>query len=149
MVQYRFPDWKGDEYNSRQRHEEKYEVIEPYLGQDSMGAEIGVSKGGFGELLLPHCKLLFLVDPWWRRDEEAQSVMDVYKDDTNVIISRERSDQFMPKLCNNSMDFLYLDGCHQYNSVRGDLLTGQKPRGQGSYHHLRQISPLLYCFSTP
>lgn len=133
MVQYRFPDWKGEDYNSRQRHEEKYEAINEYLGHDCIGAEIGVSKGGFGELLLPHCKLLFLVDPWWQCDEDAHAVIDVYKNDPNVIIARERSDQFMPKLSDNSMDFFYLDGCHQYHSVRGDLFTGYQKLKSGGY----------------
>lgn len=133
MPSYRFPDWKGDEFNSRARHEEKYEVIEPYLGQDSVGAEIGVSKGGFGELLLPHCKMLFLVDPWWRRDDEARSVRDVYENDDNVVIARKRSDQFMPEVPDNSFDFFYVDGCHKYNTVMHDLTVGfekLKPGGR-------------------
>lgn len=139
MTQYRFPDWKGEEYNSRKRHEEKYESIEPYLGQHSIGAEIGVSAGGFGELLLPHCQLLFLVDPWCSparqavRDEEARFVADVYKNDSNVIIARERSDQFIPKLSDNSVDFFYLDGCHRYETVIMDLTTGYQKLKRGGY----------------
>lgn len=29
-------------------------------------AEIGVYNGGFGEFLLPHCRMLYLVDSWYR-----------------------------------------------------------------------------------
>ena len=98
-----------------------------------IGVEVGVDMGGFGELLLPHCKLLFLVDPWWKRDEDARSVAEVYKNDVNVIIAKERSDQFMPKLSDNSIDFFYIDGCHQYEVVLNDLTVGIRKLKSGGY----------------
>ena len=63
---YRFPRWKDASWNSFERQRERYETIRPFLGQDLVGAEIGVYKGGFGEFLLGHCRKLYLVDPWYR-----------------------------------------------------------------------------------
>lgn len=133
MVLYRFPDWKGEDWNSRTRHQEKYEIIKPYLGQDSIGAEIGVDQGGFGELLLPHCKMLFLVDPWDDRDEVFHSVHKVYENDINVRVERQRSLDFMSKLADNSFDFFYIDASHHYRNVLRDISRGFQKLKPGGY----------------
>lgn len=41
-----------------ERQQTRYKVLWPFLGQNLVGAEIGVYKGGFGEFLLQHCAKL-------------------------------------------------------------------------------------------
>lgn len=61
---YRFDKVKDASWNSFERQKQRYEVIRHLLGTESIGAEIGVYKGGFGEFLRLHCHKLYLVDPW-------------------------------------------------------------------------------------
>ena len=121
-MKYRFPKYKGNEYSTFESHERRYDAIRSLLGTKALGAELGVYKGGFAEFLLPHCKLLYLVDPWdWDVQEQAQSfIRKVYEDDRRIFIRNERADDFLES-CGHRFDFLYLDTTHEYGDTIREL----------------------------
>lgn len=136
-TQYRFAAWKDARWNSYDRQRERYEAIRPHLGTNSVGAEIGVYKGGFGEFLLPHCRKLYLVDPWYRlggywqsgipNDSRAATVVEiltVYKTDIDagkVEVIVDFASSFLAGMRDRWFDFLYLDGSHDYAQTKKDL----------------------------
>ncbi|MCW5713423.1 MAG: class I SAM-dependent methyltransferase [Bauldia sp.] len=136
-MQYRFAAWKDARWNSFDRQRERYEAIKPYLGSNAVGAEIGVYKGGFGEFLLPHCRKLYLVDPWYRlggywqsgipNDSRAETVIEilsVYKSEINagqVEVIVDYGASFLAGMRDRWFDFLYLDGSHNYEQTKKDL----------------------------
>ena len=110
------------------------------LGLDGRGAEIGVRKGEFSELILSRWsgKQLLSIDPWMSDDPER------YRDISNVSgedheryfaeaqgrlrafggrswIWRLKSDEAAPHVEEGSLDFVYLDARHDAASVTRDL----------------------------
>lgn len=104
------------------------------------GAEVGVKLGQYSEYLLEHWKgaLLYSIDPWREFDTT------IYRDEDNVKqsdhdrfyqITQSRLSRFGPrskilrmtsaeaaqKIDDESLDFVYLDARHDYESVREDL----------------------------
>lgn len=132
-MQYRFPHWKGETFSSHHRHQERYEIIKPFLGKDSVGAEIGVWKGGFGEFLQLHCKTLYLVDHWGNQDARSEAVHQVYEGDAIVKVRRQRSIDFFQSFDNNHFDFLYVDACHEFEDVLQDVVLGFRKLKPGRF----------------
>jgi len=146
-VPYRFPRWKDATWNSFDRHKERYEIIRPYLGEDLVGAELGVYKGGFGEFLLPHCRKLYLVDPWYRlggywqsglpldsRVDTVINILTVYREQIHagrIELIIDFAASFLATACNNTFDFIYLDGSHKYDQTKLELESaiGKMKRG--------------------
>jgi len=147
-MRYRFPKEKDTPFSSYKRQKRRYEIIKPYLGQNSVGAEFGVYKGGFGEFLLPHCQKLYLVDPWYRagpywktagavssRVDAVRDILQVYKDDIHkgtVEVVVDFSYNFLSTIKTPTFDFIYVDSCHTYESTVRELslsLPTIKPGG--------------------
>lgn len=142
MTGYRFPRWKDAPWNSYKRQKARYEIIRPYLGTHSVGAEIGVYKGGFGEFLLEHCKKLYLVDAWYRHapywksgiegDSRVDTVIDLLSKYRNEIhegrveVVVEYSDNFLRNIGQNTLDFIYLDSSHQYQATAEELALASR-----------------------
>ena len=103
------------------------------------GAEIGVEIGKYSEIL---CKAnpdlrLFCIDPWkvYRRyiDEDNQRVLDGNFKITkkrlapyNCEIIRKSSTGALKDFTPQSLDFVYIDGNHQYEYVLEDLIGWSK-----------------------
>jgi Methyltransferase domain len=137
MDAYRFPRFKDASWNSYDRQKQRYETIRPLLGEHAVGAEIGVYKGGFGEFLLPHCKLLYLVDPWYRLkpfwgspSEENSSVrafieiMRVYTEDIEdgrVQVIPQFATEFLASVPSGQLDWVYLDASHEYATTLAEI----------------------------
>jgi hypothetical protein len=105
------------------------------------GAEVGVKTGAFSELLLDGWKgrHLISVDPWAAADEDdryvnldnvAQEVHDGFHAETVDRLRRfgERSSVWRmtgqaaaARIPHHTLDFVYLDARHDYDSVRDDL----------------------------
>ena len=98
-----------------------------------IGAEIGVNTGKFSNLLLK-CMgdgKLILVDPWGpyencsaeRAESHYQATLsrlDKYKN--NIIVKRMTSMRAVEEIKNESLDFVYIDGLHDFNNAAIDII---------------------------
>jgi len=148
-MDYRFPHEKDASWNSFKRQKERYQIISQYLGKKSTGAEIGVYKGGFGEFLLPHCKKLYLVDPWYRMKpywgiispensavDALINILSIYKKEINegrVEVVIDYSTQFLNSLQDESLDWVYLDASHSYESTLSEIQGAIRVIKNGGY----------------
>ena len=110
------------------------------------GAEIGVRAGKFSEVL---CKAmpglnLKCVDPWAtgdyrarmigaeRQEEYYQECVRRMSQYPNVEIIRKPSMEAVMDIPDESLDFVYIDGCHEFDYVMTDVIMwGQKVRQDG------------------
>ncbi|MBK1827812.1 class I SAM-dependent methyltransferase [Haloferula rosea] len=115
------------------------------LPKRGVGAEIGVHIGDFSDAILSVAKpkKLHLIDPWkcfeseeygssWygnrvdqnTMDERYSEVCERFKDGITkgrLEVHRNESRIALGELENNSLDFVYIDGDHTYEGVKGDL----------------------------
>lgn len=106
-------------------------------GQDNLvGAEIGIGKGHHASFFLSELNIdfVFLIDPFTIYKDERMMVglekirewekkahinLDKYKHKTKWI--KEKSADAIKLFANNSLDFVYIDGNHTYESVAEDI----------------------------
>ncbi len=123
------------------------------LPKQSVGCEVGVWKGGFSERILKivRPKKLFLVDPWlflpefpqtWYggkaahtqkdMDEIYQEVLQKIGNRKNIIVLRKPTSQLIDEIQDGELDWVYIDGNHEYEYVLADLLYfGKKVKSGG------------------
>lgn len=111
------------------------------------GAEIGVCSGEYSEVLLkanPQLRLL-CVDPWgpyispWRfkvtterAEDRLRRARERLKPYPNVEFIRKTSLEAAHDVPDNSLDFVYIDGLHDFDNAMMDLITwGRKVRKGG------------------
>lgn len=110
------------------------------------GAEIGVRAGKFSEVLcnsMPGLNLL-CVDPWGTVDYRSRMIgeekQEAYYQEclkrlapySGVKIMRMNSIDAVMKVPDESLDFVYIDGCHEFDYVMTDLiLWARKVRKDG------------------
>jgi hypothetical protein len=123
------------EYFSNKTREEVIPYILNLNGLKGKGVEIGVFKGKFSKHLLNNwCGELYLVDPWRGLDDyidssNHQNHPNAYLETINnisgyedrAIMIRSLSKQAVDLFRDNSLDFIYIDGNHSYDSVKEDL----------------------------
>lgn len=121
------------------------EVILPSLFNElgyKIGAEIGVQRGLFSRLLcetIPDLKL-YCIDPWIpyrvmpsKRQIDrclriATSILAPY----NAILLRKTSKEALSDIPDSSLDFVYIDGLHDFDNVMFDIIEWtKKVRGGG------------------
>lgn len=90
------------------------------------GAEIGVFTGYYSEILCKHMPDLKLicVDPWEKgkykeAEEEALQLLSKY----NTQIIKAYSVDAAKQVTDGSLDFVYIDGAHDYKNVKRDIET--------------------------
>ncbi len=98
----------------------------------SLGAEIGVEMGRYSEVLCranPNLKLI-LVDPWERYNGRSQRKMDWFYEmamqrlkSYNVEFRRKRSLDAVKEVPDRSLDFVYIDGLHDFDNVMMDIIS--------------------------
>ncbi len=136
-INYRFPLIKDASWNSFNRHQERYNVIKHLLGNNSIGAEIGVYKGGFGEFLLGHCQMLYLVDPWHRlkpfwgekipENSAVRALINILQIYTSEIeagqvqVVPDFSVPFLEGHAPGTFDWIYLDASHLYEHTLAEI----------------------------
>jgi len=139
-----------------------YRVL-PFIKKNTVGAEIGVWKGDtsvkFQSIGL---KELHLVDPYKLSDEEKEkqrvktryatmvggfhdqafntyydnvynSVKDKFKDNPEVILHRTSSAEFWDSLDDGYLDWVYVDGDHNYEGCYFDLIQATKKVKSGGF----------------
>lgn len=136
----------------------------------SIGAEIGVHTGMLTSVLLRSCPQLklYAVDNWWavppkpKNEEELKDWVDIGLAGRNPVRDRKRFNQrtalfkdrltvlygdsveMAKKVKDNSLDFVFIDADHRYESVMADL-AAWVPKVKGDigvicghdYHHPR------------
>ena len=110
------------------------------------GAEIGVLKGenaiSIKEAL--NMERLYLIDIWdeYLHEEKTKTlnffkyyegVKKIFKDYKNVIIIRGDSIEVAKTIKNNSLDFVYIDGNHDYEFVKKDIDVWYHKVKKGGY----------------
>ncbi|SMP35710.1 class I SAM-dependent methyltransferase [Shimia sagamensis] len=125
------------------------------LPKNSVGAEIGVSKGDFSEEILRTVepKKLVLVDPWnllaerlgdaanpnrWFENSDTMKalhagVVDRFKGNKEVKIVRGFSQEELPTFPNSHFDWVYIDASHTYQQVRDELELSIRKVKVGGY----------------
>lgn len=107
-----------------------------------MGAEIGTSKGRYAKWLFSRVKdlKLYCIDPWEVYDEyielhekEGQPLFDKFFEETkqrlagkNVELIRKYSMDAIKDFADNSLDFVFIDGNHQFQYVLDDIAQWSK-----------------------
>jgi hypothetical protein len=90
------------------------------------GAEIGVDRGRFSEYMfkvIPNLHL-YCVDPWhWRLRGQSRYESTVRRlAPYNATILRKTSMEALADVKDESLDFVYVDGCHTYDYVATDII---------------------------
>ena len=98
---------------------------------DLIGAEVGVYTGTNSEKIIKVLKpkKLYCIDPWIAYCNHAQSTMKGCKEQAikrlskypKVEIMEMGSKKASEKIEDNSLDFIYVDGNHEYESVKKDI----------------------------
>jgi len=95
------------------------------------GAEIGVAKGIYSEILCQKIKdlKLYSIDPWEAYNYNSQKLCDDRYleaknrlDPYNVELIKKTSMSASFDFENDSLDFIYLDGCHNFDYIMNDLI---------------------------
>jgi hypothetical protein len=124
-----------------------------------VGAEIGVERGEYAEIICKGSKAkLYCVDSWQSygdyRVHRSQSKLDNFYGETkkrlkhyNVEIIRKFSMDAVKDFENGSLDFVYIDGNHEYRYIVDDLVEWSKKVRSGgivSGHDYRREKSLRY-----
>ena len=103
-----------------------------------VGVEVGVLEGKYSEKIMNFFKKknknleLWLVDPWIssddytefsqkKLDDSYKKVVEKFKDNQNIKIIKDKSLAASDKFSNGSLDFVYVDGDHDYEHIKNDL----------------------------
>lgn len=114
------------------------------------GAEIGVEQGNFSLMLLKADLKLYLIDPWVSHNGEMlKTDKGVIKSEQRIIdqfylntqkkvapyfgteIIRKYSMEAILDFEDESLDFVYIDGDHQFESVVNDIISWSKKVRRG------------------
>jgi len=130
------------------RAKRRGKILSKYIKPDSVGAEIGVFWGHFAEEILEKFKpnKLYLVDPWDKLYPThypqwgaytlfgklptklcREYVENLASDNPEVSIFHGFSYEFYETLNDQSLDWIYIDGNHQYEKVLDDI-NGALPK---------------------
>ncbi len=119
------------------------------LPKGGIVAEIGVLRGNYSSQIwnIVEPETLHLIDPWGRLDEPnrhyprslMQEAHETVKgkfrtaiEANRVVLHQHFSTNVAPEFSDHSFDWIYIDGKHDYESVRADLLAFRdkvKPTG--------------------
>jgi hypothetical protein len=140
---YRFPRVKDASWNSYERQLERFQTIEHLLPSNSVGAEVGVYKGGFAEFLRTKARLLYLVDPWYRltpfwgneKTDDMSTVaafiniLTVYRRELeagSVMVIPDFGANFLSGCPEDHFDWIYLDASHRYEQTLAEIKAARR-----------------------
>lgn len=108
-----------------------------------VGAEVGVYKGEFSEKLCQAGLTLYAIDPWRiykdygnprgqkRLDFQYEHTKRVLAPYTNCTIVRKTSMEAVEDFADKSLDFVYIDGNHEFRYIAEDLYEWSKKVKKG------------------
>ncbi len=135
-----------------------------------IGVEIGVERGHFSKVILQYCDKLYAIDAWQTyskyREHVTQERLDAFYEETkerlknfNCEIIRKFSSEAVKDFEDESLDFVYIDANHSYESVKedielwkpkvkiGGILAGHDymnvPKREGIYGVIKAVDELL------
>ena len=95
-------------------------IVAALIPYGSVGVEIGVWLGASSLEFAQRTSHLHLVDPWYERDDQYQSVKQLFRG-RPVTIHRVPAGWFFTDFT-DKVDWVYIDGAHDYDSVKADLI---------------------------
>jgi len=106
------------------------------------GAEIGVEQGLFSELICKAGMKLYAIDSWLKygdcQNHISQEEMDSFYEDTkkrlapyDCAIIRKFSLDAVKDFKDESLDFVYIDGAHDFQNVTNDIIEWSKKVRKG------------------
>lgn len=130
--------------------ETRDDQVRYHLLPNMVGAELGVFKGEFSEVLLStNPSKLYLVDPFvgihssGDRDGRNMQTMDLNDSYNNLVnkyghydrvaIHRGTSMSFLNQMNDNSLDFVYIDAEHTYDAVKSEMNLSFRKIKVGGY----------------
>lgn len=117
-------------------------LIDEYITEDTVMVEVGSFAGVSSELFALHCKKIYCVDlwdPYWeitskQRVEFAEYTFDKMSSSyPNIEKVKDSSEESAKRFEDNSLDLVYIDAAHDYNSVRNDILCWMPKIKKGGY----------------
>ena len=127
------------------------------------GVEIGVFEGKFTEILAKSGLWIYGIDPWLvyedyghpdyqntanKRYEKSKRRLAPY---LNVTLLKEKSMNVVEQFANESIDFVYIDGNHQFRYIADDMYEWHKKLKKGGimaghdYAYFKSRSPCGGC----
>lgn len=93
------------------------------LGLKNNGVEVGVACGGYSSVILcnSNLKLLYSVDNWKKPRIKAKAERHLEKFGSRSRILHLTSEEASEKFAFKTLDFVYIDADHIYESVKQDL----------------------------
>lgn len=130
--------------------ENRDDLVNHYLKPSMQGAELGVFAGEFSRVLwMTRPQKLYLVDLFFGvqgsgdRDGNNMAYIDmnealfhlkqVYAEDERVVVLQQSSQDFLMSCPNDSLDFVYIDADHSYDSVKADITIAFEKVKNGGY----------------
>lgn len=124
---------------------------------DLVMAEIGSFSGESASIFINsnHFKTLYCIDPWKlgydERDEasfqaiEAERVFDEkFKNEPRIVKIKKMSNEAYKDIPDESLDFIYIDGCHKYENVLEDLTNFYPKIKKGGFISGHDLSDCWY-----
>jgi len=104
-----------------------------------IGAEVGAYKGAFSEKFCKEGLKMYVIDPWMAyqgagRTQQEQARQDflyehtkrVFAQYNNYVIIRKTSMDALEEIEDGSLDFVYIDGDHEFGHVACDIVEWTK-----------------------
>ena len=99
------------------------------MPQDTIGAELGIWDAEFSRVISQIIKpqLFYLVDTWIDMDLEEKLTDNFIKrsKNPNYIKRKQTSESFLNSLNDETLDWVFIDAAHDYNSVVTDLILSK------------------------
>lgn len=100
-----------------------YDLINDNITKDSVVVEIGSYSGVSSELFALFCKRLYCVDIWQGYAEPAEKIFDeLFIKYNNIVKMKLTSRDAAKNFQNHSIDLLYIDSDHRYETIKEDVL---------------------------
>lgn len=96
--------------------------------------EVGSAYGESAEIFAKKFDKVYCVDVWNGITAEREPHFDeVVKRNPNIIKRKGSSVQFLDEFADNSLDFVYIDANHTYESVKEDITNWKKKVKKGGF----------------
>lgn len=149
-----------DEFNGYNVSYGLYDLIKENLNQNSIVVEIGSYAGVSTEVFALNCKTVYAVDPWVGYSEIATDLVseaerrfdERMKTYDNVIKVKKTSLDAAKDFEDGSLDCIYIDGEHTFESIYKDIKTWMPKIKNGGilcghdYTHIDRVQNAVHMF---